>query len=1183
MCSSDLNAHFGDLPASGGNGFIYRIAPVITGQLTGDVHKVYDANTSAVLAPANYLSTVGAIDGDVVTLNTPVFGNYDSKTAGTGKMVTVNGVQILNAMDGNVAVYGYQLASHTLSGAVGSIDKALIQVADLVALNKVYDGTDTAYLNTHAARATGVLAGDQITLVSATGRYLDGKNVGAGKAIVADNIQLAGADKDNYQMVPTTGLSSDVTPRALVVSASGGSKTYDVATVTQVALADNRVDGDVLDIAYQANYLDKNAGTNKYIRVSDIAISGQDARNYTVNTTAASFGDIAKADLTVHAQGVSRTYDGTTNATVILSADRATAAMQADQLTLSYEAAMFTSKAAGLGKTIDVLGVRVGGADAGNYNVNVAPARTATADISGLHLTLSGVQALDKAYDGTTNAVLNLANASLNGVAAGDSVSFLGTLGSGVFAGKNASGSPIAVSVTANGIQLTGKDADGYLLDLPTGLMASITPKALTATVTAPGKVYDGNTLAAPTVAITSGLVGNEHLGVTGTASFDSKNVGTRVVTLDSVALHDDAASGGLASNYVLVSGQTTSADITRRASVTWTGGPDGKWFDPKNWDDGAIPDYANVKDVLIPGGVTIDFDPVPNGTPVSVDSIVGDGGTLTVSGGTLNTGRGGVRLGGYKQTGGTVTSGGNVTVNTFVQTGGTTIVEKDFTSTGGFNQGGNGTLTVGGTTTIVSDGGVVIGNLTSDGELDVTSKDGPITQAGGTTILTKGETTLTSGGDIDLRNKGNDFGGPVTVGGKDVHLSDKNDLTVGGKTSGGLGTESGGGTTLGDTTVGGKLDVNAKGPVNQTGGGTVTVVGGTTLTSGGDIDLRNKGNDFGGPVTVGGKDVRLGDKNDLTVNGTASGGLSTTSGGATTYGNTTVGGKLDATSGGAIGQAGGTTLHVTGASTLASGGNVTLANMGNDFGGAVSASGKNVSLNDSAGGITLGTVNAGGTLLVAATGAIAQAPGQHLEVAGYSTFISGTNEVGLDAGGNALRGGSNLNSVTVLTPVATAPAMPVPGTGPQVQAVANAGASGNVAVTGSVTATGAVIVEAAPASLAAPATVTGASGIVVKTVETANATRNGLISVGVPKSVGSFVFKVPAEAFADQAQGGLSVSSVALENGASLPSWLQFNVNDLSFTATSVPANGLPLRVVVTTEGKRVVVVISELEGGNK
>jgi len=1202
------NARFGDLLASGGNGFVYSIAPVITGQLAGEVRKVYDGGTTAVLAAGNYDATTGAIDGDVVTLNNPVFGSYGSKTAGGGKTVTVNGVQILNAMDGNVAVYGYQLAGSTLSGAVGVVDKAMIQVAGLVALDKVYDGTDMAYLNTKAAQATGVMAGDQISLVSATGYYVDGKNVGAGKAIVADNIQLAGADKDNYQMVPSTGLASDVTARALAVSASGGSKTYDVTTGTTVVLADNRVAGDVLDIGYQANYLDKNAGTGKYIKVSDIAISGQDALNYTVNTTTASFGDIAKADLTVHASGVNRVYDGSTNATVILSDDRA-AALQGDQLTLSYEAAMFASKGAGQDKTIKVYGVSVGGADAGNYNVDVAPARSASADISGIHLTLSGVQALDKVYDGTIGAVLDLSKASLNGVVAGDSVSFLGALGSGVFASKNASASPIAVSVTGNGIGLTGKDADGYLIDLPTSLTASITPKALTAAITAPGKVYDGNTTAAPTVTITGGLVGNERLGASGTASFDSKNVGTRVVTLESVALQGDAASGGLASNYVLVAGQTTAADITRLASVTWTGDAHGNWFDPNNWEGGAVPDFANVKDVLIPGGVIIDFDPAPNGAPVYVDSIVGkggnggNGGTLNISGGTLNTGNGGVKLGGFTQSGGTLTSGGDVSVNVFVQTGGTTIVEGDFTAHGGFNQGGSGTLSVGGTTTIASDGDVLIGNLTSEGDLDVTSTGGPITQSEGTTIVIEGDTTLTAGAngkpaDIVLNGKGNGFGGPVTVNGKDVHLSDKDDLTVGGKTSGGLTTQTGGGTTLGDTTVGGKLDVTGKGPVKQADGGTVTVAGTTTLKSDGDINLGNGGNDFGGPVTVSGKDVRLGDKNDLTVGGKTSGGLTTQAGGTTTLGDTTVGGKLDVTGKGPVSQTGGATLTVGGTTTLKSDGDVTLANAGNDFGGAVSANGRNVALADAAGGLTLGKVDAAGTLSVKASGAITQAPGQYLDVAGLATFTSATKEVKLAPTGNNLRGNPKSDAVTVLTPIVQVATVPALGTGPQVQTVNPVGAAGtggivnpvsSVNATGIVTAAGDVkSASGASASNAAGGTVAPASGplasgITVQTVQTASASQNGLISVGVPKAVGTFAFNVPAEAFADQAQGGIVVSSVALENGASLPSWLQFNVNDLSFTATSVPANGLPLRVVVNTAGKRVVVVISEQETGNK
>jgi trimeric autotransporter adhesin len=73
-----------------------------------------------------------------------------------------------------------------------------------------------------------------------------------------------------------------------------------------------------------------------------------------------------------------------------------------------------------------------------------------------------------------------------------------------------------------------------------------------------------------PHLAITAGLVAGEQLGVTGTASFNSKAVLTaNVVTVDSISLADGT---GLASNYSLSAGQTTAAFITPApltASVT--------------------------------------------------------------------------------------------------------------------------------------------------------------------------------------------------------------------------------------------------------------------------------------------------------------------------------------------------------------------------------------------------------------------------------------------------------------------------------------------------------------------------------------------------------------------------------------------------------------------------------------
>ena len=80
--------------------------------------------------------------------------------------------------------------------------------------------------------------------------------------------------------------------------------------------------------------------------------------------------------------------------------------------------------------------------------------------------------------------------------------------------------------------------------------------------------MYDGSTTATPSLSITAGLVGAEQLSLSGTASFNTKDVLTaNVVTVDSVSLADGT---GLASNYSLSAGQTTPAQITP-ASLTVT------------------------------------------------------------------------------------------------------------------------------------------------------------------------------------------------------------------------------------------------------------------------------------------------------------------------------------------------------------------------------------------------------------------------------------------------------------------------------------------------------------------------------------------------------------------------------------------------------------------------------------
>src|SRR4029077_5856892 len=101
---------------------------------------------------------------------------------------------------------------------------------------------------------------------------------------------------------------------------------------------------------------------------------------------------------TVIFTGVNREYDGTTAAQVTKSDNR----VPNDDLNINYVSATFVDRNVGTAKRVNVAGITVTGADAGNYAFNNGPATTA-ADITprNLKVTFTGV---DKEYDGTTAA-----------------------------------------------------------------------------------------------------------------------------------------------------------------------------------------------------------------------------------------------------------------------------------------------------------------------------------------------------------------------------------------------------------------------------------------------------------------------------------------------------------------------------------------------------------------------------------------------------------------------------------------------------------------------------------------------------------------------------------------------------------------------------------------------------------
>ncbi|MCC7599549.1 hypothetical protein IGS61_18835, partial [Janthinobacterium sp. FW305-129] len=237
-------------------------------------------------------------------------------------------------------------------------------------------------------------------------------------------------------------------------------------TGAQVNFGDDRLQGDALSVSGNAAFGNKNAGAGKAVTVTNVALGGDDAGNYVLSSNAGSTtADIGARALNLSGVASNKVYDGTTGAQLSLGDDR----IGGDSLTASA-VANFADKNVGAGKAVQLSGVALTGADAGNYFI-VLPTGL-LASITPASLTLAGLSAAGKVYDGTISATVS---ASANGVLGQDMVSVVG--GSGSFADKNAGAGKL---VTASGFRLAGADAGNYTLETTGGTtQATIAQKQL--------------------------------------------------------------------------------------------------------------------------------------------------------------------------------------------------------------------------------------------------------------------------------------------------------------------------------------------------------------------------------------------------------------------------------------------------------------------------------------------------------------------------------------------------------------------------------------------------------------------------------------------------------------------------------------------------------------------------------
>ena len=425
--------------------------------------------------------------------------------------------------------------------------------------DKTYDGGTTATLQ--GATLDGVLDADKSAVSldndKVTVEFTD-KNAGDSKAVtasVADGA-LTGTKSGNYTIKTATAANAKISPKTVTATITAENKTYDgseTATVSTPTLTDVISGDKVTATASNAKFVDgPGVGDSKDV-TADIALTGDDAGNYTLTSnTASTTANITAKELTVTATAENKVYDGKTDAKATVTLTESDI-VQGDTVTMDSSSMKATFDAAdvGNGRTVTVTGLKLTGASADNYKLPDSITATASitqADGSG------SVELKDWTYGDTANAPKP--TSETNGT---DNVAYQ-------YRAKDAAESdPWQSTAPTDAGTYTVKaifPANTNYGETTATANFTISKKELTATIKADDKTYDGNSTAKVTAALT-GVVDGDSGKVTAVVTnpaFEDKNADVNKKVTAAIAL-DGTAAG----NYFVNAEASTTANITAR------------------------------------------------------------------------------------------------------------------------------------------------------------------------------------------------------------------------------------------------------------------------------------------------------------------------------------------------------------------------------------------------------------------------------------------------------------------------------------------------------------------------------------------------------------------------------------------------------------------------------------------
>ena len=446
-----------------------------------------------------------------------VGSTFDNKNVGSNKTVTVNSITLGNGSNGGLAA-NYSISAGQTTTA--HISPKSLTVSGNTASNKVYDSNSSA---TVSVTLSGFVGSETLTYTNSSS--FNNKNVGTGKTVTVDSITLAdgnnGGLASNYSITPGQTTTANITAKSLIISGIiASSKTYNGSTSatldTSAILYSGLIPGDIFDGSYTGAFSNANVGTGKTVTITS-SYTGADVSNYSITNQTSTTADISAKALTATASASNKTYNATNSASVTLTLS----GLVGSETLGSTNTSTFNNKNVGTGKTVTVNSITLADGSGLAANYSISAGQTTTANITPKALTVSGITASNRTYDGSTNVTLT-GTAVYSGLVSGDT--FDGTY-TGAFSDKNV-GVGKTVTITSS---YSGADVSNYSVTDQSSTTANITAKSLTVSgITASDKTYDGSVTATMNgnSAVYSGLVSGDTFNGTYTGVFSNANVG---------------------------------------------------------------------------------------------------------------------------------------------------------------------------------------------------------------------------------------------------------------------------------------------------------------------------------------------------------------------------------------------------------------------------------------------------------------------------------------------------------------------------------------------------------------------------------------------------------------------------------------------------------------------------------